>query len=1315
MRCPNCSKENPDGAAFCIKCGTRLAGVCPQCGTEQPLDPDVRFCFQCGGQIQPLSEAAVAAPESATDRLLRLVPQEFAERLLSSRGQVGKERRVVTILFSDVKGSTAMAEELDPEDWTEVMEGAFDVLIEPVYRYEGTLARLMGDAVLAFFGAPIAHEDDPERACRAALEITAEAQRYAEELERDRGIADFDVRVGIHTGLVVVGEVGSDLRVEYTAMGDAVNLASRMEQSAPPGGILISHDTYRHVRGVFDVEPQEPLHVKGRAEPVGTYLVQRAKPRAFRKPVRGVEGIETRMVGREAELKYLKDAFCTAIEEGELQVVTISGDAGVGKSRLLHEFDVWSELLPQQFYYFKGRAFPEMQNQPYGLIRNLIAFRFQIRESDLAEMVREKLEAGVRVALGDEGNSQAAAHLTGRLLGFEIGESTHLEAVQDDAQAMRDQALAHLTGYFRGMAAQLPVLILLEDLHWADDSSLDALNHLAQALAGQPLMVVGAARPELFERRPHWGEGQSFHSRLELQRLSKWDSRRLVAEILQQVDQVPQTLRDLIVDGAEGNPFFIEELVKMLVEDGVIVKGEEEWHLAPDRLAGVRVPPTLTGVLQARVDRLPPEERTVLQQASVVGRLFWDRAVARINASAEEGIEEAEIQHNLSALRSREMIFQRETSAFADAQEYIFKHNMLREITYESVLKRVRRVYHGLVADWLLEQAGERLEEYTGLIADHLELAGRTEAAVEYLLQAGDRARGLYAHPEAIRAYQRALALLKAQGDDRRAARTLMKLGLTHHNAFAFRQSRQAYEEGFALWRRAAEVWSASPLSPAPHALRESWREVTTLDRALTVDSATATVIAHLFCGLVELTPEMDVTPDVAVSWEVLEDGRKYIFHLRQDVVWSDGVPVTSGDFEYAWKRILDPATGSPGASHLFDLRGARAFHRGEACPDEVGVRAVDEGTLVVELEGPTGYFLQLLATSAAYPVPRHAVAAHGQAWTEPGKIISNGPFGLASWQPGESLVLVRNPTYHGQFSGNLDRVELTLLTNDITSVALQMYEAGSLDLLALGSIPLPERDRARRAHAGEIISGPQLITRFVCFFPNGPPLDDVRVRRALILAIDRERLADVTLGGYELPGTGGLVPPGMPGHSTEIGLPYDPELARQLLAEAGYAGGRGFPPLNAFVWTRWYAEILKHLQVQWLESLGVEIRRQMVELATFQQEQLESREQQPHLFLNGWVADYPDPHNYLRVAVHRLPRRWDIVAYERLVEEASRLTDQAERMLLYRQADRMLIEEALIMPLTYGRSHLLVKPWVARYPLTAADKFWKDVVIEPH
>jgi class 3 adenylate cyclase/tetratricopeptide (TPR) repeat protein len=779
-----------------MNCGARLPALCPQCGASLP--PEARFCIECGYQLgaPPSPIPSTSAPDPLTERLQRLVPQEYADKLLASKGQVASERRLVTILFSDIKGSTALAETLDPEDVLEIINDAFEVLSEPITRHEGTLARLMGDAVLAFFGAPLSHEDDPERAIRAALEIVEGARRYAARLEAERGITGFDVRVGINTGLVVVGEVGSDFLVEYTAVGDAINVAARMEQNAPPGGILIAHDTYRHVRGVFEVVLQAPLAVKGRAEPVVTYLVERAKPRAFRKGTRRVEGVETRTVGRKAELKRLQDAFHSVVEDGECQVVTIAGEAGVGKSRLLYEFDIWSELQPEPFYYFKGRASHEMRHLPHALLRDLFSFRFQIHESDPASTARDKLVQGITHAFqptapqspisntqypdsdtqsqlpdpqptlsnGEGSRITMKAHIIGHLLGFDFSASPHVQAIGDDAQQLRDRALLYIGEYFRAMAAEHPVVILLEDLHWADDSSLDALHRLAMAAGTDshlPLLILGAARPALYERRRYWGQGQPFHSRLDLQPLSKWDSRRLVDEILKKVPpgQLPATIRDLVVTGAEGNPFFLEELIKMLVEEGVIRKGAESWAVDADRLGDLHVPPTLTGVLQARLDRLPGDQRLVLQQASVVGRLFWDLVVAHIAADAGTPVGPGEVNAALSELRGREMVFRRETSAFEGAREYFFKHALLREVTYEGILKQVRRVYHGRAADWLIKRTGERAGEYTGLIADHLESAGRTEEAVTFLRKAGEQAAARYANEEAVNYFSRALAL----------------------------------------------------------------------------------------------------------------------------------------------------------------------------------------------------------------------------------------------------------------------------------------------------------------------------------------------------------------------------------------------------------------------------------------------------------------------------------------------------------------------------------------------------------------------------
>ncbi len=354
MKCPVCGQESPEQARFCSDCGTKLAASCRQCGAL--VSPGARFCSGCGAEVD--RTPPVAAIESA---LRRLVPKEYAERLLATRGQAPTERRTVTILFSDVKGSTALAENLDPEDVLDIMDGAFDLLIEPVYRYGGTLARLMGDAVLAFFGAPLAHEDDPERACRAALEILAGAQAYAGQLEAERGIRGFDVRVGVHTGLVVVGEVGSDLRVEYTAMGDAINLAARLEQAADPGTVLISETTHSLVAPLFETQALPPIAVKGKARPVAMYRVLAAREVPV-KP-RGIAGLGSPLVGREAEFGALKEAL-VRLQTGQGGVVTIVGEAGIGKSRLVAELHKGTDAVPRPPAGWRAAACPTVPPWP---------------------------------------------------------------------------------------------------------------------------------------------------------------------------------------------------------------------------------------------------------------------------------------------------------------------------------------------------------------------------------------------------------------------------------------------------------------------------------------------------------------------------------------------------------------------------------------------------------------------------------------------------------------------------------------------------------------------------------------------------------------------------------------------------------------------------------------------------------------------------------------------------------------------------------------------------------------------------------------
>jgi len=472
--------------------------------------------------------------------------------------------------------------------------------------------------------------------------------------------------------------------------------------------------------------------------------------------------------------------------------------------------------------------------------------------------------------------------------------------------------------------------------------------------------------------------------------------------------------------------------------------------------------------------------------------------------------------------------------------------------------------------------------------------------------------------------------------------------------------------------------------------------------------AVTQVLLPQLFSGLVEQSPEWDVVPDVARSWEVLEGGRRYVFHLRDDVRWSDGTSVTARDFEYAWRRLLDPAIGSPNASLLYDVRGARAFHQGTLFdPDRVGVWAADDNTLVVELERPTGYFLHLLTHSATYAVPLHVVEAHGESWTDVESIVTNGPFQLRVWRRGQSMVLVRNSQYHGQFTGNLQQVEVFLLWK--SPAQLKMYEADGLDVLLSWGLPQPLEERSRQRHAADWLSLPYPRTFGVVFDVTRPPFDDVRVRRAFVLATDRETLAGVATAGINSPATGGMVPHVIPGHSPAIGLPYDPQQARQLLAQAGYPGSRGFPVVNAVARPD-SIHYIAYLQRQWRDNLGADIPWKIGEWSMFL-----NPGELPHLWLAGWAVVYPDPDSFLRICS---PSRfgWQNEVYDRLVEQARRLTDQAERMKLYEQADKILIQEAVILPTVYGQATLLVKPWVTKLPAaTVGWWLWKDVIIEPH
>ncbi len=423
-------------------------------------------------------------------------------------------------------------------------------------------------------------------------------------------------------------------------------------------------------------------------------------------------------------------------------------------------------------------------------------------------------------------------------------------------------------------------------------------------------------------------------------------------------------------------------------------------------------------------------------------------------------------------------------------------------------------------------------------------------------------------------------------------------------------------------------------------------------------------------------------------------------------------MPVSAGDFEFAWKRLLDPATGSQNASLLYDIKGAAALHQGQSPDrDQVGVRALDAFTLVVELEEPVGYFPYLLAHSAAYPVPRHVVQAHGEGWATAEHVVSNGPFQLSAWLRGQSMGLARTPCYHGRYGGNVEQVRLVF---EQVQEAWHRFESGELDVMDITYTPAREIERMRQRFPGQYLAVQQLSTCYVGFAAARPPFDNLLVRRALVLATDRETLADVVLQGYPAPALGGFIPPSMPGHSPAIGLPHDPERARDLLVQAGYAAGVGFPLVEVMTHLDPGSVVVgEFLRDQWRENLGIEVAPQVVEWQTYVERMADDP---PHAFIWGWVADYPDPDSFLRVCDIGGYTRWHDEAYDALVQTARRVLDQQERMRLYRKADRILIEGAALVPLLYLGQDWMVKPWATKYPISVLRScFWKNVIIEPH
>lgn len=672
------------------------------------------------------------------------IPQEYAAKLREAQAtsSMHGERRIVTILFCDVTGSTSMAENLDPEDWAEIMHEAFNFLVAPVYRYEGTLARMMGDAILAFFGAPLAHEDDPQRAILAGLDILREIGPFCEKVRRDQGL-EFNVRAGINTGSVVVGDIGSDLAMEYTAMGDAVNLASRMEQAAQPGTLLISEATYRLVAPLFEVDSLGPIEVKGKREPINAYQVLASKAEPGR--LRGIEGLSSPMIGRLTELEKLRETL-DLLRQGRGGIVCLIGEAGLGKSRMLEELRRGFESGPGRWMDTTGVSYDT--TRPYSLFQHLFKTLCNITEQDSPETARQRIE-NLCSDFEPEVDAQAARAAELILTFHQDTDGT----IQDGDARKRELFSSMLTAWRK--PAVLPLVMVFDDLHWSDPASIELLQHLFQLTDEVPILFLCALRP--YRQSTGWQVKQHAEAtyphrftEVELEPLTEQESGELINSLLT-VSELPTELRELILEKSEGNPFFVEELIRTLIDGGAIERDADGLHWrAAQGVNAISIPDNLQALLVSRIDRLDKEVRRTVQLASVIGRAFYYRVLEWIAEARDR------LQKDLNVLQRVELIYEQ---ARMPELEFAFKHDLTRDAAYESILRKERPRFHRQVGEAIEALFPDRLEEESHRLAYHWQQAKDDEKALKYFTLAGNMARRLSAYSEAITHYSHALEI----------------------------------------------------------------------------------------------------------------------------------------------------------------------------------------------------------------------------------------------------------------------------------------------------------------------------------------------------------------------------------------------------------------------------------------------------------------------------------------------------------------------------------------------------------------------------
>jgi class 3 adenylate cyclase/tetratricopeptide (TPR) repeat protein len=755
VTCPHCAFENPAAMAFCGRCGARLASPCPSCGFANP--EGFAFCGKCGARVGEVSAPPLQGPPTfASPR--SYTPNHLAEKILRSKSALEGERKQVTVLFVDVKGSMELLADRDPEEARKLLDPVLERMMEAVHRYEGTVNQVMGDGIMALFGAPLAHEDHAVRACYAALRMQDAVRRYSDELRRAQGV-EVQIRVGLNSGDVVVRSIGSDLRMDYTAVGQTVHLAARMEQLATPGSIRLTADTLHLAEGFVQVTPLGLVPVKGLAEPVGVFDLVGAGAARTRLEVAARRGL-TRFVGRSAELEQLRDALDRA-SQGHGQVVAVVGEPGVGKSRLVweltHSHRVHGWLVVQSASVSYGQA------TAYLPVIELLRGYFAIESRDDPRKIREKVTGKV-LTLATTLGPAVPAFLA--LLGVPVDEVAW-QAL--DPLQRRQQTLDAVKRLLLRESEVQPLVVVFEDLHWIDGETQALLDTLVESLPAARLLLLVNYRPEY---RHVWG-GKTYYRQLRIDPLQPESADELLEGLLGP-DAALGPLKHLLVERTEANPLFLEESVRALLETEALA-GERGAYRLTRPVESLTIPASVQAILAARIDRLAPDVKRLLQAAAVIGK---DVTLPLLLAVADAP--EPEVRAALTRLQAAEFLY--ETRLFPDL-EYTFKHALTHEVAYQGLLHDRQRALHARITEAIERLAAERVAEQVERLAHHALRGEVWEKAVAYCRQAGLRAMARAANREAVAHLEQALEALPRLAETRETVELTIDLHIDVRNA----------------------------------------------------------------------------------------------------------------------------------------------------------------------------------------------------------------------------------------------------------------------------------------------------------------------------------------------------------------------------------------------------------------------------------------------------------------------------------------------------------------------------------------------------